>query len=183
MFQCATFTIQDYTVNLGRRPNIWDCLLKSRNGSRAIVAKAVVTSGLINWCTEKRTEHLPGAYCWYWCSYHPTRQVFTILHKINSDAAIWVALGTGRNFKYLQINAISRSLGEEKSLAMPYFHSCTGCDTTSSFFRKGKKTAWEAWKSYPDVTTAFATIALDPFLDFNRQSQIFGLLPRFTLVL
>ena len=53
---------------------------------------------------------------------------------------------------------------------MPYFHSCTGCDTTSSFFKMGKKTAWEAWKSYPDVTTAFATIALDPFLDFNRQS-------------
>ena len=48
---------------------------------------------------------------------------------------------------------------------------------------KGKKTAWEAWKSYPDVTTAFATIALDPFLDFNRQSQIFGLLQRFTVVL
>ena len=81
------------------------------------------------------------------------------------------------------MNAITRSLGEEKSLAMPYFHSFTGCDTTSSFFRKGKKTAWEAWKSYPDVTTAFATIALDPFLDFNRQSQIFGLLQRFTVVL
>ena len=78
---------------------------------------------------------------------------FSLLHKIKySDAAIWVALGTGRNFKYLQMNAITRSLGEEKSLAMPYFHSFTGCDTTSSFFRKGKKTAWEAWKSYPDVT-------------------------------
>ena len=34
-----------------------------------------------------------------------------------------------------------------------------------------------------DVTTAFATIALDPFLDFNRQSQIFGLLQRFKVVL
>ena len=33
-----------------------------------------------------------------------------------------------------------------------------------------------------DVTTAFATIAIDPFLDFNRQSQIFGL-QRFTVVL
>ena len=108
------------TLNLWRRPNIWDCLLKSRNGSRAIVANAVVTSWLINWCTEKRTEHLSGAYCWYWCSYQLGK--FSLLHKINSDAAIWVALGTGRNFKYLQINAVSRSLGEEKSLAMPYFH-------------------------------------------------------------
>ena len=54
-----------------------------------------------------------------------------------------------------------------------------------SFSRKGKKTAWEFHSmdsSYSDVTTAFATIALDPFLDFNRQSQIFGL-QRFTVVL
>ena len=43
---------------------------------------------------------------------------FSLLHKINSDAAIWVALGTGRNFKYLQMNAISRSLGEEFSNAI-----------------------------------------------------------------
>ena len=34
-----------------------------------------------------------------------------------------------------------------------------------------------------DVTTAFATIAIDPFLDFNKQSQIFGLRQRFTVVL
>ena len=47
---------------------------------------------------------------------------------------------------------------------MPYFHSFTGCDTTSSFFRKGKKKAQKAWKSYPDVTTAFATFAQTHFL-------------------
>ena len=59
----------------------------------------------------------------------------------------------------------------------------TGCDTTSGFFRKGKKTAWEAWKSYPDVTTAFAAIALNPFFDFNNQSETFGFLERVTVVL
>ena len=106
---------------------------------------------------------------------------FSLLHIIHSDAAIWVALGTGRNFKYLQINAISRSLREEKSLAMPYFRSFTGCDRHQVSLERERKQLGK--HGYPDVTTAFATITLDPFLDFNRQSQIFGLLQRFIVVL
>ena len=47
------------------------------------------------------------------------------------------------------MNAISRSLGEEKSLAMPYFHSFTGCDTTSSFFRKGKENSLGSMEELP----------------------------------
>jgi hypothetical protein len=30
-----------------------------------------------------------------------------------------------------------------------------GCDTTSAFFRRGKKSAWEAWNCYPDVWHTF----------------------------
>ena len=95
----------------------------------------------------------------------------SLLHKINSDEAIWVALGTGRNFKHIVFanKCYKQKFGRGEEFSNASF---TGCDMTLSFFRKGKKTAWEARKSYPDVTTAFATIALDPFLDFNRQSQI-----------
>ena len=32
------------------------------------------------------------------------------------------------------------------------FHSFTGFDITSSFFGIGKKTAWNAWESFPEVT-------------------------------
>ena len=41
-----------------------------------------------------------------------------------------------------------------KCLALPVFHYLTGCDTTSSFGGKGKKTGWEAWNAYPVVTEA-----------------------------
>ena len=63
--------------------------------------------------------------------------------KLNATADIWVAFGTAKKFSYWHINTICHDLGEEKSLALPFFHSFTGCDTTSSFFRRGKKSAWE----------------------------------------
>ena len=88
-------------------------------------------------------------------------ELITLCEEVN----IWVAFGTGKNFTYHHINAIYEDLGREKSLALPVFHSFTGCDTTSAFFGKGKKTAWEAWKSYDAVTSAFSSIALHPFTE------------------
>ena len=103
--------------------------------------------------------------------------------SLNSAADIWVAFGTGKNFTYLHINTISHNLGEEKCLALPFFHSFSGCDTTSAFFGKGKKAAWEAWKCFPEVSTAFTTIALDPFTHLDLASPIFTLLQRYTVVI
>lgn len=37
-------------------------------------------------------------------------------------------------------------------MGLPAFHALTGCDTTSSFFGKGKKTAWAVWQSLPELT-------------------------------
>lgn len=45
-------------------------------------------------------------------------------------------------------------MGNNKSEALPAFHALTGCDTTSCFSGKGKKTARSTWKSYPEVTPA-----------------------------
>ena len=52
------------------------------------------------------------------------------------DMNIFVGFGTGKHFK---INSICQSLGKEKSRALPFFHTFTGCDTTSQFLGKGKK--------------------------------------------
>jgi len=60
------------------------------------------------------------------------------------DVNVWVAFGTGKSFTYYYVNAIYEDLGKEKSLAVPVFHSFTRCDTTSAFFGRGKKLAWEA---------------------------------------
>jgi hypothetical protein len=87
---------------------------------------------------------------------------FYLLTTICQNVNIWVAFGTGKNFTYYHINALYEDLGMEKSLALPVFHSFTGCDTTSAFLGKGKKSAWEAWKCYNDVTSA---LALHPFTE------------------
>ena len=51
---------------------------------------------------------------------------------------LWIAFGTGKNFRYIPIHEIAASLGPAKSQALPIFHAYTGCDTVSSFATKGK---------------------------------------------
>ena len=48
--------------------------------------------------------------------------------------------------RYIPAHAIAQSLGQSKAMALPAFHALTGCDTTSTFFGKGKKTAWSVWQ-------------------------------------
>lgn len=108
---------------------------------------------------------------------------FHHLITICQDVNVWVAFGTGNNFTYHYINAIYEDLGEEKSLALPVFHSFTGCDTTSSFFGRGKKTAWEAWNCLDDVTHAFISIASNPYAEIDADAVHFQLLERFTVIL
>lgn len=50
------------------------------------------------------------------------------------------------------MHVIAHSLGPAKAMALPAFHALTGCDTTSAFFGKGKKTAWSVWQSMPEIT-------------------------------
>ena len=54
--------------------------------------------------------------------------------------------------RYIPAHAIAHSLGPSKAMALPAFHALTGCDTTSAFFGKGKKTAWSVWQSMPELT-------------------------------
>ena len=56
-----------------------------------------------------------------------------------------VAFGTGKSFRYLNINAISGHIGESRACALPVFHALTGYDTTSAFKGRGKKTACQAY--------------------------------------
>ena len=76
-------------------------------------------------------------------------------------ADIWVAFGMGKNYRFYRINAICESLGEPQSRALPVFHAFSGCDTTSAFNGKGKKSVWQAWQAFEDVT--FVYLAGHPF--------------------
>ena len=50
------------------------------------------------------------------------------------------------------MHTIAAQLGPAKSSALPAFHALTGFDTASSFFGKGKKTAWTVWSAIPELT-------------------------------
>ena len=85
----------------------------------------------------------------------------TAAQRINASE-LWIAFGTGKSFRYLAIHEMVRALGPEKCIALPVFHAFTGCDTVSSFASRGKKTAWETWKAYEDVTGVFCALAACP---------------------
>ncbi|CAJ1084188.1 Sodium/potassium-transporting ATPase subunit alpha [Xyrichtys novacula] len=104
------------------------------------------------------------------------------LTKDYPDTGIWVAFGMGKNFQEICINTISQKIGKSISLALPAFHAFTGCDTTSQFRGKGKKSAWAAWKSFPEVTNAFIAMAAEPH-QLSQESKTFALLERYTCVL
>ena len=75
---------------------------------------------------------------------------------------LWVAFGSGRHLRYIPTHLIALSLGPEKSKSLPLFHAYTGCDTVSYFANRGKKTAWDVWKTYDSVTEAFQSVMLHP---------------------
>lgn len=73
-----------------------------------------------------------------------------VLEDLNVDA-LWVKFGKGKDLQWIPIHDIVRSLGP-RSKALPFFHAFTGCDTVSAFVGKGKKTAWQAWNVFENVT-------------------------------
>ena len=114
----------------------------------------------------------------------------SIFHNV-PVTELWMAFGAGKHFRYIAIHEVARALGKEKSKALPLFHAMTGCDTgknviidyqlfdrpelnychsflylVSFLAGKGKKTAWEIWKLYPDLTPVLSNLSLPlPVLD------------------
>ena len=54
------------------------------------------------------------------------------------------------------------SLGPRRSYVLPLFHFLSGSDTTSQLFGCGKKTAWAAWDSLPELTDVFTQLMENP---------------------
>ena len=107
---------------------------------------------------------------------HATKQGYktAYIRTIDSDVLIvkffenlglselWVGFGTGKKYRDIPVHTIYSDLGPSKSLALPLFHSLTGCDTTSQFLGCGKKTAWAVWTVLPDLTEALIQLSSAP---------------------
>ena len=85
-----------------------------------------------------------------------------VAQRLPAEDEVWLAFGTGKSFRYLAAHQIAACLGPEKSCALPMFHALTGCDTSSAFVGHGKKTAWVAWNSLPELTDALLRLAFAP---------------------
>ena len=55
-----------------------------------------------------------------------------------------------------------QSLGPLRSKSLLAFHSITGCDQTSGFANRGKKTAWAVWEVYEEVTLVLHALSSSP---------------------
>lgn len=73
-----------------------------------------------------------------------------------------------RLLRYIPTHEITNEKGSEKPFGLPLFHSFTGCDNVSSFAGRGKKTAFDTWKSFNGVKNIVSRLFRDP-LSFNDE--------------
>ncbi|CAB4034500.1 Hypothetical predicted protein [Paramuricea clavata] len=103
--------------------------------------------------------------------------------EVQPELDLWLAFGMGRNFRFISVNCICAILGKPQSTSLPVFHALTGCDTTSGFFGKGKKSAWQAWEIFPEVTPTFEMLAKTPFMQLTTDSPLFKQIERYTVIM
>ena len=72
---------------------------------------------------------------------------------------LWIEFGIGKHYRFIPAHLVALSMGPKRASALPFFHALTGCDTTSAFCGIGKKTAWDAWEIFPQVTTVFSSLS------------------------
>ena len=93
---------------------------------------------------------------------------------------LWVAFVIGRSFRFIAVHEIAETLGPDKCQALPFFHAFTGCDTVSCFGGRGKKTAWETWKSDDGVTAGYCALSATP--NPTTIDECIGSLERFVVL-
>ena len=94
-------------------------------------------------------------------------------------AKLWIAFGAGKNFRYLPAHEMADALGPDRYVALPMFHAFTGCDMVSCFGGRGKRTAWDMWYAYDEVTPVFCALAATP----DTVDNLLGPLERFVVLL
>ena len=99
--------------------------------------------------------------------------------KIGPDE-LWIAFGVRSNFRYIAVHEMVSTMSPSECLTLPVFHAFTGCDTVSTFAGRGKKTAWKAWKSFPEVNDAFNELLSMPN-EISERSML--LLERFVVLM
>ena len=75
---------------------------------------------------------------------------------------LWISFDCSKKVRNLPAHVIATSLGREKAAVLPMFHALTGCDTVSFFSGRGKKTAWDVWNVFPELTPILKALLMLP---------------------
>ena len=97
-----------------------------------------------------------------------------------SPEELWIAFGTGSDFHYIPVHEVAAAMDPKVCATLHVFHAFTGCDTISSFGGRGKKTAWNTWKVFPEVTAAFEDLLL---MQGHIRSSTISALERFVILM
>ena len=99
--------------------------------------------------------------------------IFAQMLASRPDFSLWIRLGTGKNTKNIHVNTLCGSVGRQVSQGIPFFYAFTGCNTTSAFKGKAKKSAWNTWKACDFVTEVFCSLSQSPFSEIDRTCPMF----------
>ena len=82
------------------------------------------------------------------------------IDSLNITPNIYVKMLKNQNF--YNIKEITSFIGLTICKAMPFFYSLYGCDTTSSFFKRGKCKIWDTWhnsRHKDEITSVFTKLS------------------------
>ncbi|XP_074510956.1 uncharacterized protein LOC141779820 [Sebastes fasciatus] len=110
--------------------------------------------------------------------------VYTSLSSIPGPPACIRTMGgiwdLGKNFRYIPAHEIAKSLGPDKSKALPVLHAFTGCDIVSIFATMSKRRAWDTWGANDMATEAFMALSKAPK---SIREEVIYIVERFPILL
>ena len=106
----------------------------------------------------------------------------SIFHKLKDHLGeLWIDVGIGKNRRFFPVHEIYQHLGEEKTLALPFFHAFTGCYQVSFMSFVSKNTAMKIWNFFYEATPVFIRLSDQPTIeDVNKAMPTIN---RFTVLL
>ena len=86
---------------------------------------------------------------------------FPIMLNINCGIKLYCLFRLSDNKKTFFINELAAQIGFEKCKGLSFFHTFTGCDTVSSFFKQSKAKFLKCWLSnkYEELTGVFQELS------------------------
>ena len=92
-----------------------------------------------------------------------------------------VDFASGEHRRVLSVKEMVERIGSGNASGLPIFHAFTGCDQVSFMAHVTKRTAWNTWTAFPDITNVFCTLS-----DIPTLAQVNASIPaieRFTVLL